>query len=123
MTDVYNAFTTAQKSQTLFTAVDFSTSGTGFCKGAFPAIHSSEWYYSTGWAINQRDVVVLYDNCGTWQVHCKFSMNTYTGDLNNVVTAAREKAAISCPATTPTDCGKTSGERSNGIERNHFRAV
>jgi len=106
MTSVYNGLSATKKSQSLFTAVDYSTSGTSFCKGAFPAIHSSSWY-NGGWGVNQRDVVILYDNCGAWKVYCKFSMNTNTQNDFAAVLDTALSLATSCSSTPPTPTSPT----------------
>lgn len=101
MTSVFNGLSATKKKQSLFTAVDYSTSGTNFCKGAFAGIHSSTWYNGP-WGINQRDVVILYDKCGTWQVYCKFSMNTNAQNDFLAVLESALSLASSCSSTPST---------------------
>lgn len=87
MTTVYNGLSASEKARALFVAVgksSLASSNSAFCQGAFPAVTGDAWW--AAWAAEQRDVVILRKvEQDSWEVYCKFSMNTYSDDFGSVV--------------------------------------
>eukprot|EP00927_Polykrikos_kofoidii_P033840 TRINITY_DN28691_c0_g2_i1.p1 TRINITY_DN28691_c0_g2~~TRINITY_DN28691_c0_g2_i1.p1 ORF type:complete len:309 (-),score=29.65 TRINITY_DN28691_c0_g2_i1:135-1061(-) len=88
MTEVLNSLSAGDRVRTFFAAVGVEPHmvyNKGFCRGAFPATMSSNWWRS--WGVEQRDVVIMRRKLesGVWETYCKFSMNAFTEAFESVV--------------------------------------